>query len=80
MQKDKRTKNLVGRLTSSDIAVIYHRDLDEVAAVHLAESKVKAVINCERSISGKFLIKVHVFCMKLEFLYMTIWGWTSLNK
>ena len=53
-KKDKRTKNLVGRLTSSDIAVIYHRDLDEVAAVHLAESKVKAVINCERSISGKF--------------------------
>ncbi|MGI6141682.1 MAG: putative cytokinetic ring protein SteA, partial [Caldicoprobacterales bacterium] len=53
-KKDKRTKNLVGRLTSSDIAVIYHRDLDEVAAVHLAESKVKAVINCDRSISGKF--------------------------
>ncbi|HHU49057.1 MAG TPA: hypothetical protein GXZ37_05005 [Clostridiales bacterium] len=53
-KKDKRTKNLVGRLTSTDIAVIYHRDLDEVAAVHLAESKVKAVINCDRSISGKF--------------------------
>jgi uncharacterized membrane-anchored protein len=53
-KKDKRTKNLIGRLASSDIAVIYHRDLDEVAAIHLVESKVKAVINCELSISGKF--------------------------
>lgn len=53
-KKDKRTKNLISRLTSSDIAVILHRDLDEVAAIHLAECKVKAVVNCEHSISGTF--------------------------
>ena len=54
VKKDKKTKNLISRLKSSDIAVIVHRDLDEVAAIHLAERKVKAVINCELSISGKF--------------------------
>lgn len=54
VKKDKITKNLINRLKSSDIAVIVHRDLDEVAAIHLAECKVKAVLNCEHSISGKF--------------------------
>lgn len=53
-KKDKKTKNLIHRLKPSDIAVIIHRDLDEVAALHLVESKVKAVINCDRSISGRF--------------------------
>ena len=37
-----------------DIAVIFHQDLDEVAAVHLADRKVKAVINGAQSISGKY--------------------------
>jgi uncharacterized membrane-anchored protein len=53
-KKDMKTKKLIDRLSSSDIAVIYHQDLDEVAAIHLAEKKVKAVINCDRSISGRF--------------------------
>ena len=54
VKKDSRTKNLINRLTSSDIAVILHRDLDEVAGILLAERKVKAVINCDCSISGTF--------------------------
>jgi len=53
-RKDMRTKNLINRLKPSDIAVINHRDLDELAAIHLADCKVKAVINCELSISGRF--------------------------
>ncbi|WZL78072.1 putative cytokinetic ring protein SteA [Eubacteriales bacterium mix99] len=53
-RKDRKTKNLIHRLHADDIAVILHRDLDEVAATHLVERKVKAVINCEKSISGKF--------------------------
>ncbi len=53
-KKDKKTKNLISRLGPSDIAIIHHRDLDEVAAIHLVEQKVKAVINCDCSISGTF--------------------------
>ena len=52
--KRQKTKNLINRLTNSDIAIILHRNLDEVAAIHLAECKVKAVINCEQSIAGTF--------------------------
>ena len=53
-KKDQKTKNLINRLDANDIAVILHRDLDEVAAIHLAERKIKAVINGEESISGRF--------------------------
>jgi len=51
---DKRTKNLVKRLSPRDIAVIDHRDLDEVAAQSLVASKIKAVINASPSISGDY--------------------------
>ena len=40
-KKDKKTKNLIHRLKPSDIAVIIHRDLDEVAALHLENPKSK---------------------------------------
>ena len=60
-ENDKRTckegrknKNLIKRLSPGDIAVIYHQDLDEVAAVHLVDKKIKAVINGAPSISGKY--------------------------
>ncbi|NLO81591.1 MAG: hypothetical protein GX094_00780 [Clostridiales bacterium] len=53
-KKDKRTKELIKRLMPGDIAVILHQDLDEVAAVHLVERKVKAVVNGAQSISGKY--------------------------
>jgi len=53
-KKDVKTKSLVNRLRQNDIAVISHRDLDEVAALHLTERKVRAVINCAESISGRY--------------------------
>lgn len=41
-QKDIKTKNLVNRLKPGDIAVIKHEDIDEVAAVNLAEKRVES--------------------------------------
>lgn len=54
VKKDKRTKNLINRLKSGDIALIAHKDLDEVAALSLAEKKVTCVINTEPTISGRY--------------------------
>lgn len=51
---DYKTKNLVRRLQPGDIAVICHRDLDRVAAADLVSCKVKAVINSQKSVSGKY--------------------------
>ncbi|HZJ56759.1 MAG TPA: putative cytokinetic ring protein SteA [Clostridia bacterium] len=53
-KKNIRTKALITRLTPNDIAVIDHRDIDGVAAIQLADKKIKAVINADRSISGKY--------------------------
>ncbi len=53
-KKDMKTKQLVKRLTHNDIPVICHEDIDEVAANSILETKVKAVINCEKSISGRY--------------------------
>ena len=50
---DRKTKNLAKRLNAGEIAVINHRDIDEVAADSLVERKVKAVINADLCISGK---------------------------
>lgn len=43
--KDRRTKNLVKRLTPQHIAFIHHEDLDRVSAESLVKSGVKAVVN-----------------------------------
>ena len=51
---DRRTKRLVGRLNSGDIAIIDHADLDRVAADSLVAAKVSAVINAQPSISGRY--------------------------
>lgn len=51
---DYKTKDLVKRLKFGDIAVIDHRDLDEVAARSLAAKGVKYVINTNSSISGRY--------------------------
>lgn len=50
----KRTKILVERLEPGDIAVIDHRDLDELAARSLVKRKVCAVVNVNDSISGRY--------------------------
>ena len=51
---DRRTKRLVGRLNPGDIAIIDHADLDRVAADSLVAAKVRAVINAQPSISGRY--------------------------
>lgn len=51
---DKKTKNLVKRLNPGEIAVISHKDIDEVAALSLVKAGVKAVINAQPSISGRY--------------------------
>ncbi len=51
---DRKTKRLAKRLTSKDIAVINHMDIDEVAANSLVEGKIKLVINASESISGRY--------------------------
>jgi uncharacterized membrane-anchored protein len=51
---DRRTKDLVKRLSSSDIAIIDHTDLDRVSAEELAESGVRVVVNVSQSQSGRF--------------------------
>ena len=51
---DKRTKNLVKRLSADDIAIIDHTDLDRVSAEALLESGVRVVVNVARSQTGRF--------------------------
>src|ERR687888_1096192 len=51
---DKRTKHLVGRLSSADVAIIDHLDLDRVSAEELVDSGVRVVVNVARSQSGRF--------------------------
>ena len=49
---DRRTKNLVKRLSADDIAIIDHTDLDRVSAEALLESGVRVVVNVAESQSA----------------------------
>jgi uncharacterized membrane-anchored protein len=51
---DRRTKNLLHRIAPGEIAVISHADLDAPCASALAEKHVAAVVNAQRSLSGRF--------------------------
>src|SRR6266567_7984839 len=51
---DRRTKNLLHRIRPGEIAIIFHEDLDQIAAEGLVERGAAAVINCHRSITGKY--------------------------
>lgn len=51
---DARTKSLTKRLAAGDIAVINHRDLDQVSAYALVACKPAAVVNAAASISGAY--------------------------
>ncbi|SHJ65064.1 putative cytokinetic ring protein SteA [Tepidibacter formicigenes] len=51
---DRKTKNLAKRLNGGEIAIINHKDIDEVAANSLVEGKIRAVINVDMSISGRY--------------------------
>ena len=54
LKKDKKTKDLANRVKSGDIALIAHKDIDEVAALSLVEKKIKCIINIEKTISGRY--------------------------
>ncbi|MCF6462038.1 putative cytokinetic ring protein SteA [Clostridium sp. Cult1] len=54
VKKDRKTKKLIERLVYGDIALIAHKDLDEVAALSLVDKKVKCVINVSETISGRY--------------------------
>jgi len=50
------TKQLVRRVAPKHIIVIRHRDIDEMAATAIIAAKVKAVINAEPSMTGRYPI------------------------
>lgn len=54
VKKDKVTKNLTSRLNPGDIALINHKDLDEVAAMSLVEKKISCIVNLGETISGRY--------------------------
>jgi uncharacterized membrane-anchored protein len=49
-----KTKKLVKYLIPGDIAVLRHDDIDELAAIALISTGIKAVINTGKSMTGKF--------------------------
>jgi len=51
---DRRTKDLIKRLSADDIAIIDHTDLDRVSAEELVESGVRVVVNVAPSQSGRY--------------------------
>ncbi|MHB1126815.1 MAG: putative cytokinetic ring protein SteA [Bacillota bacterium] len=51
---DRRTKDLIKRIQPNQVAIIDHRDLDDVAASALVAARVKAVVNASPSITGRY--------------------------
>jgi len=51
---DRQTKRLLHRIGPGEIAVVSHTDLDAPCASALAARKVAAVVNAQRSLSGRF--------------------------
>lgn len=51
---DRSTKKLTKRIKPGEIAVIHHRDLDQVAAKGLVEKRVRAIINGSQTLSGTY--------------------------
>src|SRR6202046_4171793 len=49
-----KTKVLVGNLEPGDISVIDHPDLDRVSADELIASRVAAVVNAAKSVTGRY--------------------------
>ncbi len=51
---DRKTKDLVKRIKSTDVAVIDHLDVDQVSAESLIETGIEVVINADKSSSGRY--------------------------
>lgn len=54
IKKHKKTKILIKNLTQGDIALLSHKNLDEIAAKSLLNSKVLAIINTEKTSTGDY--------------------------
>ncbi|KPU28102.1 thiamin pyrophosphokinase [Caloranaerobacter sp. TR13] len=54
VKKDQKTKRLIYKLRPGDIALLCHEDIDEIAAEALIKSKVKCIINTEKTITGYY--------------------------
>lgn len=54
LKKHAKTKELIPKLNIGDIALIRHCDIDEVSAKALVASRIKAVINTEKSSTGQY--------------------------
>ena len=63
-KKSKKTKELIRFLNANTIPIIFHEDIDEVAANSLIENKVKAIINCKKSITGRYPSKGAMLLLK----------------
>ena len=50
----RRTKHLVKRLRSGDVAVIDHRNIDRIAAEELIATGARAVLNASESTDGRY--------------------------
>ena len=57
LKKDKKTKRLIHRLKRGDVALIDHKDLDDVSAADLIEHRPCAVVNVAKSLSGELCCK-----------------------
>jgi len=51
----RRTKEMVRRLKAGEVAVIFHRDIDAMAAHQLVERRPAAGVNVEPSTSGRYV-------------------------
>jgi uncharacterized membrane-anchored protein len=51
---DLKTKVMVRRLETGDIAIIDHADLDRVSADELVTARVAAVVNAAKSVTGRY--------------------------
>lgn len=50
----EKTKELVRHLTPRSIAIVNHKDIDEIAAISLIQKNVRAVLNYAPSMSGEY--------------------------
>lgn len=53
-RRDRRTKDLIPRLSAGEIALVYHQDIDRVAAEGLIAAGASAVVNAASSMSGRY--------------------------
>jgi uncharacterized membrane-anchored protein len=51
---DRRTKNLMTRLSPGEVAIINHADIDRIAAEGLIQRQAAAVVNASRSSTGRY--------------------------